>query len=128
MSDPDGLPVAPGEPSGATLADAEYEREVTAELNVHIFSVSAAMVGVCLTVVGIIGIIISNSSEYATIADDLLALDTVVFMVSCLLAYTSLRAASDHHTRRYQRLADMVFVCGMVTMTVACLIIAFSIL
>ena len=58
------------------MIEEEYRREVTAELNVHIFSVSAAMVGVCLTVVGIIGIIISNNSEYATIADDLLALDT----------------------------------------------------
>ena len=118
MSGPDDHPVE---------RDEEYRREVTAELNVHIFSVSAAMVGVCLTVVGIIGIIISNNSEYATIADDLLALDTVMFMLSCLLAYTSIRAASDHHTLRFQRLADGVFVLGMATMTAACLIIAFSI-
>jgi hypothetical protein len=107
--------------------DEEYRREVTAELNVHIFSVSAAMVGVCLTVVGIIGIIISNNSEYATVADDLLAVDTVVFMFSCLLAYTSLRSTSVARTRSYQRLADGVFVTGMVTMSIACLIIAFSI-
>jgi hypothetical protein len=108
-------------------AEEEYRREVTAELNVHIFSVSAAMVGVCLTVVGIIGIIISNNSEYATIADDLLALDTVVFMVSCLLAYSSLRSPSHVRTRRFQRMADVVFVTGMIAMATACLIIAFSI-
>jgi hypothetical protein len=114
-------------PEDGSVTEEEYRREVTAELNVHIFSVSAAMVGVCLTVVGIIGIIISNNSEYATIADDLLALDTVVFMTSCLLAYTSLRSPSDVRTRRYQRLADVVFVAGMVAMSAACLIIAFSI-
>lgn len=114
-------------PEDGSATEEEYRREVTAELNVHIFSVSAAMVGVCLTVVGIIGIIISNNSEYATIADDLLALDTVVFMTSCLLAYTSLRSTSDVRTRHYQRLADVVFVIGMMAMSAACLIIAFSI-
>ncbi len=109
-------------------SDPDYQHEVTAELNVHVFSVSAAMVGVCLTVVGIIRVVISSDGAYATVADDLLALDSVVFVVACLLAYSSLRSTTSLHANRFQRLADITFLSGLLLMTGACLLIAFSIL
>ena len=66
----------------------ESKTKVTLEedLCIHIFTVSAAMVGVCLTVIGLIRIVITIR-EKDTIADDLLSADSLMFLISCTLSY-----------------------------------------
>jgi len=61
---------------------------VQAEENmcVHIFSASSTLVGVCLTVIGIIRLII-NQKGLNTLADDFLVVDALVFLGACLLSY-----------------------------------------
>jgi hypothetical protein len=79
------------------------------DICVHIFSVSATMVGVCLTVIGIIRVILTLRHE-DLIIDDLVAVNMLLYVVSAFCAYWSLRA---HHTRRGQlmtRIADSVFL------------------
>ena len=44
------------------------------------------MVGVCLTVIGLIRIVITIR-EKDTIADDLLSADSFMFLISCTLSY-----------------------------------------
>jgi len=44
------------------------------DVSIHIFTVSAAMVGVCLTVIGLIRVVITFGKA-DTVADDLLAAD-----------------------------------------------------
>lgn len=56
----------------------------------HLFSVSAAMVGVCLTVIGIVRVVISIK-RVDTLADDLLSIDAFLFLCSCLGAYWAMR-------------------------------------
>jgi hypothetical protein len=48
------------------------------------------MVGVCLTVIGLIRVVITLGRA-DTLADDFLAGDALLFLVSCLLSYWALR-------------------------------------
>ncbi len=92
----------------------------------HIFSVSAGLVGVCLTVIGIIRIGRNLQPGYSTIADQLLAIDASVFTAACLLAYASIRGRGKAHAKRLERHADRLFLLGMAAMAVICSIVAFS--
>ena len=60
---------------------------------IHIFTVSSAMVGVCLTVIGLIRVVITLGKA-DTLADDLLASDALLFLTSCLLSYAALFSAN----------------------------------
>lgn len=100
--------------------------DLEAEVDVHIFSVSAGLVGVCLTVIGIIRIGRNLQPSYSTIADQLLAIDAFVFTAACLLAYASIRARGKAHAKRLERHADRLFLLGMAAMAVICAIVAFS--
>jgi hypothetical protein len=51
------------------------------------------MVGVCLTVIGLIRVVITLGRA-DTVADDFLAGDALLFLVSCLLSYWALRSRS----------------------------------
>ena len=99
---------------------------VETDVSVHVFTVSAGLVGVCLTVIGIMRISINLKPGYDTIADELLALDAFGFMASCLLAYSSLRSAVHQRAKRLEGYADRLFVIAMATMCGTCALIAFS--
>ncbi len=100
--------------------------ELDEDTCLNIFTASAALMGVCLTVIGIIRIIITRD-EINTIADDLLVVDTLVFLASCLLAYWALRARSAGRMRRVERAADVLFVLGLILMALVCGIITYGI-
>ena len=51
------------------------------------------MVGVCLTVIGLIRVVITLGRA-DTLADDFLAVDALLFLVTCLLSYWALRSRS----------------------------------
>ena len=63
------------------------------DICIHIFTVSSAMVGVCLTVIGLIRVVITLGRA-DTLADDFLAGDALLFLISCLLSYWALRSRS----------------------------------
>jgi hypothetical protein len=96
-----------------------------ASLAVHIISVSAAMVGVCLTVIGLFQVV-QGLHGLNTPADNILALDAVVFLFACLLAYASLRSRAPGRRRQLERIADGCFLCALVIMTVMAGAIAFE--
>ena len=50
------------------------ENHLEEDISIHIFTVSSAMVGVCLTVIGLIRVVITFGKA-DTLADDLLAAD-----------------------------------------------------
>jgi hypothetical protein len=103
------------------------EEQAEARLSVRIFSVSAVMVGACLTVIGIVRIIIASKGTQ-TFADDLLALDALVFVAACLLAYVSIRTLGSRLSERIERMADYSFIAGLLLMFAVCLIIVYSII
>ena len=71
------------------------ENHLEEDISIHIFTVSSAMVGVCLTVIGLIRVVITFGKA-DTVADDLLAADAFLFLLSCLLSYSALRTRSKH--------------------------------
>jgi hypothetical protein len=96
------------------------------DICIHIFTVSSAMVGVCLTVIGLIRVVITLGTA-DTLADDLLAAVALLFLVSCLLSYWALRSRGLRRMHRLERIADGIFILAMIGMVVICALITYSI-
>jgi hypothetical protein len=95
------------------------------DLAVHILGVSAAMVGVCLTVIGLIRIVITLG-KFDTIADNILAVAALIFLVSCFCSYWALRTRGSRRMHRLERIADVAFLVGLLLMVAVCVIITFA--
>lgn len=114
-------------------SDERREKEITQEeeidnsISIHIFSVSATLVGVCLTVIGIFRAI-TELKNFNTVGDNILALDALIFLVACILAYTSLRTADKKRRRRLERIADLFFVGGLLLMVIVCSLITYTLI
>jgi len=74
------------------------------------------MVGVCLTVIGLIRVVITFG-KVDTLADDLLAADAFLFLVACLLSYYALRSRSISRMHWVERMADGAFIIAMILTT-----------
>ena len=96
------------------------------DISIHIFTVSSAMVGVCLTVIGLIRVVITLRRA-DTLADDLLAGDALLFLISCLLSYWALRSRSLRRMHRLEKIADGIFILAMIGMVIICALITYSI-
>ncbi|MEP6937241.1 MAG: hypothetical protein ABI871_04150 [Chthoniobacterales bacterium] len=97
------------------------------DVSPQIFTVSAAMVGVCLTVIGLLRVIIS-AQNVDTLADDLLVCDALLFLVSCLLSYFALRRRLARRMYKVERAADTVFVLALLLMVAVCGLITYAII
>jgi branched-subunit amino acid permease len=95
------------------------------DICIHIFTVSSAMVGVCLTVIGLIRVAITLGN-LDTLADDLLAADALLFLVACLLSYSAVRTRNLQRMHRVERIADGLFIVAMVLMTTICGVITYA--
>jgi len=96
------------------------------DICIHIFTVSSAMVGVCLTVIGLIRVVITLGTA-DTLADDFLAADALLFLISCLLSYWALRSRDLRRMHRLERIADGIFIVAMIGMVVVCALITYTI-
>jgi hypothetical protein len=101
-------------------------KELDDDLSVHIFTVSATMVGVCLTVVGLIRVVITLR-HVETLIDDLVSLDAMLFVASGLLAYWALRSRKHGRLHRIETIAERVFLGGMVLMGISILAVVYGI-
>lgn len=90
----------------------------------HILPTAATMTGVCLTAISLVKILKQQNGQ--TYIDVYLALDSVLFCVSVLLSYASMRWAGRRRAPRYERIADYVFSIGMIVMVGICLLFAFD--
>jgi heme/copper-type cytochrome/quinol oxidase subunit 3 len=95
------------------------------DICVHIFTVSSAMVGVCLTVIGLLRIVITIR-KVDTVADDLVAANALVFLMSTFVSYWALRTRSTRRMHRLERLADLLFLLGLGFMTMICIFITYA--
>lgn len=97
------------------------------DLCAHIFSASATLVGVCLTVVGVIRAV-GPLTNLKTFADELLAIDSIVFLAACILAYLALRTNQQTRRSRIERIADNLFVSALGLMVLICGLIAWELI
>lgn len=96
------------------------------DICIHIFTVSSAMVGVCLTVIGLIRVVITLGRA-DTLADDLLAGDALLFLISCVVSYWALRSRSSRRMHRLEKIADGTFILAMIGMVIICALITYTI-
>ncbi|WP_413626462.1 hypothetical protein [Luteibacter sp. Lutesp34] len=83
------------------------------DICVHILTSSSVMVGVCLTVVGVLRVVITLQSA-DVIGDDLLTINTMVYLAAALLAYCGLRTRNRRRNHKLEYAADMTYLAGMV--------------
>ena len=111
-----------GETDGKRAPNTHLEEDIC----IHIFTVSSAMVGVCLTVIGLIRVVITFGRA-DTLADDFLAADALLFLISCLLSYWALRSRSVRRMHRLEKIADGIFIFAMIGMVIICALITYTI-
>lgn len=95
------------------------------QISIHIFSVSAALVGVCLTVIGIFRAV-GELKHFSTLGDNILAIDAMIFLGSCIFAYSALRSKTAKTKHRLEKIADALFIFGLSLMAIVCAIIAYT--
>ena len=122
QADPPLLAAMEGETKRQRDANTHLEQDIC----IHIFTVSSAMVGVCLTVIGLIRVVITFGRA-DTLADDFLAGDALLFLISCLLSYWALRSRSVRRMHRLEKIADAIFIFAMIGMVIICALITYTI-
>ena len=93
------------------------------DLSHHILPNSATMVGVCIMVISIVKSMPPDAVNY--LIDKALAIDCVLFMASALLSFLSIRL--EKSTLGLERWAEIIFIFGLVSMTIIAVIFAFEI-
>jgi hypothetical protein len=93
------------------------------DLSHHILPNSATMVGVCIMVISIVKSMSPGLAHY--LIDKALAIDSILFMISALLSFSSIRLKQS--TERLERWAEMIFLLGLVSMTLITVIFSFEI-
>jgi hypothetical protein len=94
-------------------------------LSRHIFPGANSMVGICMTLVGLIKLL-ENGSEPRQ-ADECVAIVMPIFFSSSLLSYAAIRIA--HHvklSRRLEQTADIMFASGLAGVILIGLFFAFD--
>ena len=92
----------------------------------HIVSASATLVGASLTVVGALWVV-NRLQGVNSLADEVLATDSVVSLAACGLAYASLRSRNERRAAHLETAADVCFLLAIGLMTAACALIAYAI-
>jgi hypothetical protein len=112
------------QPSGPGDAQAD-ERFYTHLLTV--LSVSSGMVGVCLTAIGLIGIM-KSLNKVEILVDDMLAVGAVLFMVTALLSFFGMRTQLSQSWRSLARTIDILFCLALVLVVVATAMLTWEVL
>jgi hypothetical protein len=94
------------------------------DLSHHILPNSATMVGVCIMVISIVKIMHPGLTNY--LIDKALAIDSLLFMISALLSFSSIRL--NESTEGLERWAEMIFLLGLVSNTLITVIFSFEII
>lgn len=76
-------------------------------LSYHILLTASTMIGVCLTVITIFKV---TDFHLKTYADELLGIDTLLFISSCFLSYISIRQGNN---KKIELVADNLFLAAM---------------
>ena len=74
----------------------------------------------------VISIIKLHNNGESTWADELLAIDSLIFLLSVIFSYLSIRRAES--TGKCERTADILFVIGIIIMAISTLILTFTVI
>ena len=86
-----------------------------------LLSVSSGMVGVCLTAIGLIGVL-KSLRQTETMIDELLTADALLFLVSTALYFALLRRRRQRDRHLLDHVADATFFISLALLLVACVV------
>jgi hypothetical protein len=92
-----------------------------------LLSVSAAMVGVCLTAISLVTVI-EAFNKVEQIVDDALAIATIVFSIVTLLSFLGIRTRIRLIWPRYMFVMDVMFCIGIGLMVIASMMLTFIVI
>ena len=92
----------------------------------QILSASAMLLGLCLTVIGVVRGS-DPAKRLATIVDDILAVDALIFLVACFMSYAALRSRHLQRMHRVEKIADTAFLVGLAGLALACVLLAWTV-
>jgi len=82
-------------------------------LSTHILSASVVMIGVSTTLIGLVKVAKTNGTP--SHAAQYTALTALLFLLSALAAYSSIRWTNSPELRQvFDRMADYIFICGLI--------------
>lgn len=88
----------------------------------HVLPVSATMVGVCMTVISVVQL--APKGSISRWVDQVLAIDSFLFLVSAAFSYFSIRIARN--SERNERVADNIFMLALMLMVFAGFVVSFE--
>ena len=104
------------------------ESTIERDLSRHILAASAVMIGVCTTLIGLVKVAKphlgqGHVSEYA-------GLTALLFFLSALCSYLSIRYANANFaiSRRFERIADAIFLGGLIAISIIAVFFAFEVI
>ncbi|WP_299717947.1 hypothetical protein [Tardiphaga sp.] len=108
------------------MADAPRPREQRA-LSKHILPSSGTMIGVCVTLIGLVKILEARIGPSRV--DEYAAVVSTLFLVSAIASYISMRHPERHSlSTRCEIIADQFFLGGLIAMTAITLFFAYEVI
>ena len=93
----------------------------------HILPVSGTMIGVCATLIGLVKL--AEAKHGTSHVDEYAAIAAVTFLASALTSYLSIRwSGRTRLSVRVEQVADMIFLCGLVGITVVATLFAYEVI
>ena len=80
------------------------------------------MMGVCMTVISLVQLVPPNT--VSSWADEILAIDALVFLASTILSYWTLR--HENYAEKLELIADRLFLVGLSVIGFVSVLIAFD--
>jgi len=93
----------------------------------HILPVSGTMIGVCATLIGLVKLV--EAKHGSSHVDEYAAIVAVTFLASALTSYLSIRWSNRLKLSiRIEQIADIIFLCGLVGITLVATLFAYEVI
>ena len=102
-------------------------RTRSGSLSSHILPVSGTMIGVCTTLIGLVKL--AAAKHGTSHVDEYAALAAVTFLASAMASYLSIRWSDRQELSvRIERMADVIFLCGLIGITLVATLFAYEVI
>ncbi|MFT4046842.1 MAG: hypothetical protein QM661_09130 [Solimonas sp.] len=91
----------------------------------RLLSTSGSMTGVCVALLSVVQII-ADSRKVQTLVDDVLAVDSLFFLVCCHLAIWALRTRHSRRAHLLSKAVDYIFLTGMTGLVIIGFMIVYT--
>lgn len=114
-------------PDGALVEEEPPPAQREHDVTVSVFSISAGMIGVCLAAIGILRLVAAQTNVQ-TVGDELLAVDAVILVSCCFLAFWSFKTTDRRRRHQLRLIVDGLFMSALLLMVGVCSIIAYALI